>query len=128
MNVRNPEDMILKVADAMAVHDLDQLLNLYEPDAIYVRADGTEAVGVDQIREEYAAFIDKVVSMQAKAIWSHVSGDIASVRGRYEITLKRRDGSEVTSSGEPIETLRRQADGSWLYLIDNGSGANATND
>ena len=123
--VLNPEDMILRVAKAMQSHDLDELMSFYESDAVLVRPDGTEAVGVAAIREDYAGYVHKVVSMNAKVIWCHVSGDIASVRGAYEITFKRRDGSELVTSGEPVETLRKQTDGSWLYVIDNGSGANS---
>ena len=113
----------MRVAQALSSHDLDELLSFYEPDAILVKADGTEARGLDQIREEYSAYIDKVVSMDASVTWCRVAGDIASVRGCYEITFKRRDGSTITVAGEPIETLKKQANGAWLYVIDNGSGA-----
>ena len=115
--------MIIRVAQALSSHDLEELLSFYEPDAVLVKPGGTEACGLDQIREEYSSYIDKVISMDAGVTWCHVAGDIASVRGFYEIVFKRHDGSTTTVTGEPIETLRKQADGSWLYVIDNGSGA-----
>lgn len=121
--VLKPEDMIMRVAKALSSHDLDELLSFYEPDAVLVKPDGTEAVGLEEIREEYSSYIEKVISMTASVTWCHVAGNTASVRGTYEISFKRRDGSITTISGQPIETLRKQADGSWLYVIDNGSGA-----
>ena len=121
--VLKPEDMILRVAKALSHQDLDELMSFYEPEAILVKPDGTQACGVEAIREEYSAYIGKVVSMTASVTWCHVTNEIATVRGHYEIAFKRRDGTTVIRTGEPIETLRKQADGSWLYLIDNGSGA-----
>ncbi len=123
--VFKPEDMITRVAQALGSNDLDSLMQLYEPSAVLVRPDGTEAQGVDQIRAEYAGYIDKVVSMEAKVLWVHIAGEIATVRGKFSITFARKDGTTITRGGEPIEVLRRQEDDSWLYLIDHGSGANA---
>ena len=121
--VLRPEDMIVRVAQAMTAHDLDELMSFYEADAVLVRPDGTEAVGVEAIRRDYSEYIEKVISMNAKVTWCHVAGDIASARGWYEITFKRRNGSELITTAEPIETLRKQSDGSWRYVVDNGSGA-----
>ncbi len=121
--VLNPANMIKRVAGALASHNLDELMSFYEPAAVLVRPDGSEAQGIEKIREEYAGYINRVIAMEADVIWTHVPGDIASVRGRFSITFERRDGSTVTRSGEPIEVLRQQPDGSWLYLIDHGSGA-----
>ncbi len=122
--VETPGDMILRVAQAMTHHDCDELLSFYEPDAVLVKADGTEARGHVAIRADYETYLDKVVSMTAEAVWVHVVGEIATVRGKYNITFKRSSGEILEVTGSPIEVLRRQFDGSWLYVIDNGSGAN----
>lgn len=121
--VRNPGEMIERVARALREHDLDELLSFYETEAVLIRQDGSEARGLAAIRAEYASYLEKTVAMTAAATWVHVAGDIAVVRGRFSITLARRNGDPIVVVGEPIEVLRRQPDGSWLYLIDHGSGA-----
>jgi ketosteroid isomerase-like protein len=122
--VETPGDMILRVAQAMTNHDCDELLSFYERDAVLVKADGSEARGHAGIRADYETYRDKVVSMTAEAVWIHIVGEIATVRGKYTITFKRNNGELLELTGSPIEVLRRQSDGSWLYVIDNGGGAN----
>ncbi len=121
--VTEPQAMITRVASALARHDLDELLTFYESSAVLIRADGSEAHGVAQIRKEYDGYIDKVVAMTGRAVWVHQAGDIAAVRGAYSITFKRSNGETVTRNGNPVEVLRQQADGNWLYVIDHGFGA-----
>jgi uncharacterized protein (TIGR02246 family) len=123
--VSDPSEMIEHVSKAIVAKDYDALLSFYEPDAVLVRQDGTEAVGLDAIRAEYESYVEKVSDMTGKAVWIHVAGDLAMVRGEYAITFKRSNGDFVKMSGSPIELLRKQANGSWKYVIDNGSGADA---
>lgn len=124
--VETPGDMIKHVARALEDHDCEELLSYYEQDAILVRGDGSEARGVDAIRADYETYIHKVMSMTSEAVWVHIVGEIATVRGKYTITFKRSNGETKTVSGSPIEVLRRQSDGSWRYVMDNGGGADPT--
>jgi ketosteroid isomerase-like protein len=123
--VKNPSEMIEHVCNAIVQKDYDTLLSYYEPNAVLVRPDGSEAVGLDEIRAEYESYVEKVTSMSGKAIWTHVAEELAVVRGEYTISFLRSNGETLELSGSPIELLRRQPDGSWKYIIDNGSGADA---
>jgi ketosteroid isomerase-like protein len=49
------------------------------------------------------------------------SGDIALVTGDWSLTGKGSDG-DVKMSGTYADVMRRQADGSWLFAIDNPDG------
>jgi len=123
--VDKPSEMIEHVCSAIVKKDYDALLSYYEPNAVLVRPDGSEAVGLDAIRAEYQSYVEKVTSMSGKAVWTHVADDLAVVRGEYTIAFLRANGETLEMSGSPIELLRKQADGSWKYIIDNGSGADA---
>ncbi|MEM9623728.1 MAG: nuclear transport factor 2 family protein, partial [Pseudomonadota bacterium] len=64
--VLKPQDMITRVASALERHDLDELLSFYEPNAVLIRTDGSEAHGIDQIRTEYESYINKVAAMTGR--------------------------------------------------------------
>jgi ketosteroid isomerase-like protein len=49
------------------------------------------------------------------------SGDIALVTSEWTFAGKGPDGA-LTMSGTSTDVMRRQADGTWLYVIDNPDG------
>ena len=121
--VKHPGDMIKRVARALETHNLDELMSFYAPDAILVRPDGSEARGLQEIRAEYETYIYRTIAMSADVRWVHEAGNIASVRGHFTIKFDTSRGDVIEISGDPVETLMRQPDGSWLYMIDRGNGA-----
>lgn len=44
--------------------------------------------------------------------------DLASVYNDWIMQAKAPDGTPITRSGKAIELVRRQADGAWLFAID----------
>ncbi len=49
-------------------------------------------------------------------------GDIALITAKWELTGTGADGKPVQLAGQSFEVARRQADGSWRYLIDSPWG------
>jgi ketosteroid isomerase-like protein len=45
-------------------------------------------------------------------------GDLALTKSAWTIKAKSPEGEAVEMEGNGTEVLRRQADGSWRYLID----------
>lgn len=102
-----PEDLArLFIAFANA-HDLGGLVSLYAPDAVLAGMNGEMAIGHAAIREVYAAML---------AAHSHFTAGEAAptlLRGDLALTSTRLINGKITA-----EVAQRQADGSWLWVLD----------
>jgi uncharacterized protein (TIGR02246 family) len=100
--------------------DAAGLLALYEPDALFVTPDGQEVRGVASIKAVIEGFLAMKATMKIDIKSCHVHGDIASICNSWTLT---GGGAPPGFAGKSIEVLRRQADGTWRYIIDLPSGA-----
>lgn len=102
-----PEDLSRFVVERLNAGDVDGLVALYEPDAVLALPDGRVARGSAEIREAYARL---------------VAGGPTFVPGRRLPTLRDGDlaltSSRLSDGGVTVEVARRQADGTWLWVID----------
>jgi uncharacterized protein (TIGR02246 family) len=99
--------------------DLEALLALYEPGCSLVRRDGGVARGHGEIR----AVLERLLAMQARMRTEivkvvHSGEDLAMVCNDWHMSAKRPDGEAVEASGKAIEVVRRQADGTWRFILD----------
>ncbi len=117
---RRPEDGDRIFMNALARRDIDAIVELYEPDAIFIRANGARAHG----RAEIRVAVQELATLNAEyAIRDIVSvlssdGSIAVTRMRYAMSFTRRDGKPATVEARTMEVMRRQPDGSWRFIID----------
>lgn len=51
------------------------------------------------------------------------AGDTVALSGQWQLTGKGSDGSAMEMSGKRVEVLRRQPDGTWLFVLDHPFGA-----
>jgi len=116
-----PADLHQRVESAFNAGDVDALIDLYEPDARMLGEDGGVASGVDAIRGVWAGFtaLGGQISMATRYVVE--AGDLALLSNAWTFEM---DGAPVASS-ITAEVARRQADGSWRYLIDNPYGTPA---
>ena len=52
-----PAELHDRIQDGVNTTDVDALVNCYEPDAVLMAEDGTQAVGLDEIRAAYEAIV-----------------------------------------------------------------------
>lgn len=124
MSVMKPEDVSEAFAEALRNDDLDSLLELYEPDAMYVARSGAIAVGIDEIREALRRLLSvQKKQYQVKNRYCIVNGDIALIRARWHMNGIPSDGTTAEWHGESSEVIHRQPDGTWRYAIDAPFGA-----
>jgi uncharacterized protein (TIGR02246 family) len=111
MPAKSPEEICRLFQQAMAEGDLDAVLSVYDPDAVFLNQSREVTKGREDLRRELAPS--------------------AAARARFEYTIKQvvEAGdialmhTEWTVSGpEPmkvyaIEVARRQPDGTWRWLI-----------
>lgn len=118
--VHAPNEMNETFARAFNSRKLENLLALYQPDAVLlVDASGSSAVGHEAIGNELSQLFLAPGTMVSKNNFCVVHGDIALLRADYAL----RDGDRLIASGSTAELIRKQADGSWLYVIDHAGGA-----
>ena len=55
----------------------------------------------------------------SKDISTPAAGELALLQGKWVLLGTGPDGAEMHSEGRNTETVRRQADGRWLFVIDN---------
>jgi uncharacterized protein (TIGR02246 family) len=100
--------------------DLDGILALYEPEAVFVDGDGAVLHGQEEIRGAFAQIFQAGlrISLQTAGVVEGTGG-LALMHGQWVLSGTGPDGEPVERRGVSAEVLRRQGNGSWLYALDN---------
>jgi uncharacterized protein (TIGR02246 family) len=115
---RSPEALMRSFSDRVDAGDLDGLVSLYEPDAVFEPEPGTVVHGVDEIRAALAVLLALRPTMTTEIAQVLVSGDIALVVNEWSMTGTGPDGSTVHQGGRSADVVRRGADGAWRVVVD----------
>lgn len=119
MEAYNPEEVGKLFAEAFSSGNLESAVALCEPQASLVSQPGKVVTGREAIREalkDYFALKPRL-DIEVKSIIQ--AGEIALSRSTWSLTGIGPDGNPVQMSGHGSEVVRRQANGTWLMLIDN---------
>ena len=124
MGSNSPQETAQALAKALSAGDADGVLSQYEEDAAFIPpgAPASNPVrGQAALRDTMGQFLalnptltietDKVIEVE----------EIALVTGSWSLTGSGPDG-DVNMSGRYVDVMRRQSDGTWLYVIDNPDG------
>lgn len=124
MPARKPEECDSILLEALSRGDLETAVGLYEPNASFVQDSGEVIVGRAAIREVMKGFIamKPKFTVTSRAVQSG-DGSLALTGLKWSATGVDADGKPVTLSGNSAEVVRRQSDGTWLFVIDNPHGA-----
>ena len=122
MSRETPEQVLKSIVDGINTGNLDALMSLYEPEAAFAPQPGSLAHGLAGVRESLAAFIAMKGTLDLKVTRVLEAGGLALVAGVWSFTGTGSDGKPVTLTGRNGDVLRRQADGSWRFVIDNPWG------
>ena len=129
MPATEPEQIHRLFEQAFNAGDLEGLVALYEPDAVLVPQPGVVVEGIDGIRDSLGWLLDRNgrITVESKLVLR--VGDLAYLSNRWSLTGGTMpDGSAADLEATTAEVARRQADGGWLYVIDNAWGSQATGD
>lgn len=119
MKVHHPERMHAIFANAYNAGRIEDLIALYETDAVLVPQPGQRAVGLSTIRESLVGFVNLKGRMQIETLSCIRSGDLALLQAKWHLSATGLDGKPLELSSRTAEIARKQSDGSWLYVIDN---------
>ncbi len=100
---------------------LDQLMQSYAPDAVYMPPHHPAVHGRDAIREYLQGPIQHGArDLKYEVTFVKHSGDLAYDVGRYSMTVSH-GGAERQDRGKYLVVWRRQPDGRWLIVADTWS-------
>lgn len=118
-DVLQPQDMNQAFADAYNSKNIQQIMKLYTKDAKLVNEDGTVAAGLTQIQKIQTELLKIGGHFTAKNLSTVVVGDTALLNAHWHISTKDKNGKPLELSGFTSEIVKKQPNGTWLYVIDN---------
>ena len=122
MSRGTPEAVLASIVDGVNSGNLDALVQLYEPDAVFATQPGSLARGPAGVREALAGFAAMKGTLDLTVTHVLKASDLALVTTVWSFTGTGPDGKPVTLAGKSADVLRRQADGTWRFVIDNPWG------
>lgn len=122
MPTNTPEEVLETIVDGINAGNLDILMTLYEADAAFAAQPGALQHGLSGVRESLAGFIAMKGTLDLRVTRVLQASDLALVAGVWSFKGTGADGEPVELSGHNADVLRRQADGTWRFVIDNPWG------
>lgn len=119
---RSPEEIDRLFERELNAANVDGLVALYEPRATFTVEPGKVVAGTAAIREALAGFLSlkPTITLSPRVLAN--AGDIAMVSSKWMLKGTAPDGTAVDLSGESVEIVRRQDDGTWKFIIDSPWG------
>lgn len=122
MSTATPERVLESIVTGINSGNLESLLPLYESDAAFATQPGSLAPGVPGVREALNGFIAMKGTLDLEVTRVLEVDDLALVVGVWSFDGTRPDGEPVRLAAKNADVLRRQADGTWRFVIDNPWG------
>jgi uncharacterized protein (TIGR02246 family) len=118
MDKNDPVSIHVLFQDAFNAGDIDALVALYEPNAVLV-VRGEPVTGL-AIRAAYQNILGRRSRMTLKTSSAVMFDDsLAVLHGDWVLEPGPKETAGKTSRGLSTEVVRRQADRSWRFVIDN---------
>jgi uncharacterized protein (TIGR02246 family) len=117
-----PEHVLDSIVHGINTGDLDALMGLYEPGAAFATQPGELAHGASGIRDALGGFVAMDGELRLDVTRVLQADDLALVIGTWSFEGTGPDGQPVRLEADNADVLRRQADGTWRFVIDNPWG------
>ncbi len=114
--------LLNSVVEGINTGDLDSLMTLYEAEACFATQPGQLAKSPESVRQSLLGFIDLNGKLDLKVKRVLQSSDLALVTTEWSFSGTGPDGNPVNMAAKSADVLRQQADGTWLFVIDNPWG------
>ena len=120
--VTRPEDIYPTLSEAYNAGDLEALVSLYDPRAVFVIKPGR----VTESPAELHSAMQHLVALHGRLTVNPRtfirSDDLVLVLGTFTLSGRRGDGTPFERTSRFADVLRRQPDGRWLIAVDNPYG------
>ena len=111
LEAQTPDQLHASFVAAFNRGDLDALIALYEPDASLAPQPGQIIHGREANRHALQQFLALKGTMTMTTVFSIQNGDLALLRGEWNLTGTGPDGKPVEMNGKSFEVARRQPNG-----------------
>ena len=119
MSARTPEDCDHLLGEYLAKGSVDDILTLYETNAVFVTQDRQRVSGHAGLREVMSVFASVRPRLTIDLTMVARQGDdLAVIYNDWSLSAAGPDGAKIEQSGRAIEVVRRQADGTWRFAFD----------
>jgi uncharacterized protein (TIGR02246 family) len=122
VSTETPEQVLEAIVRGINSGDLESLVPLYESEAAFATQPGSLAHGTGGIAEALTGFISMQGKLDLEVTRVLEVGDLALVIGVWTFDGTGPDGEPVRLAARNADVLRRQADGTWRFVIDNPWG------
>ena len=122
MPVQRPQEMYDLFKKFFDAKDADGLITLYESGAAFQPQPGVVVNGHAAIKEAFGGFLALNADFRMEPPTVIEAGDLALLNSKWTLKGTDPNGEPVDLSGQTSDVVRRQADGSWLFVIDNPYG------
>lgn len=117
-----PEQVLATIVAGINSGDLDRLMPLYESKAAFAAEPGSLAYGAHGIGQALRGFIAMQGMLDLDVTRVLEVDDLALVIGVWSFEGTGPNGEPVRLEARNADVLRRQADGTWRFVIDNPWG------
>jgi len=114
-----PEDLYTALGEAYSAGDLEALVALYDPKAVFVIKPGRVTEGRAELRAALQFLVELRGRLTVHPETFVRSDDVILVLGSFAFSGRRPDGTPVGRTARFADVLRRQPDGGWLVAVDN---------
>ena len=119
MPARTPQECDNLFEQRINAGDLEGLVALYERQATFVPQEGEPVTGTDAIRQALSGFVAMKPKLKMGVTKVITAGaDLAVLYNDWSMSATGPDGSAIKTTGKAVEVMRRQADGTWLFVVD----------
>jgi uncharacterized protein (TIGR02246 family) len=122
VSTETPQQVLKAVVEGINTGNFETLMALYEPEAAFATQPGRLAPGLGGIRDALGGFVAMNGKLDLEVSRVLEVGDLALVVGDWSFTGTGPRGEPVKLAAKNADVLRRQADGSWRFVIDNPWG------
>ena len=125
MPATTPEQIHRLFEDMFNAGDIDGLMELYESNAALIAQPGSVSHGSEEVRAALQGFLALKgrITLNTKLVVT--VGDLAYLSNTWSLNASGPDGNPVALGANTAVVARRQAGGTWCYVIDNAWGDQA---
>ena len=132
MKDKNASDRAFTISDPNKGHEiytealneknLDVLMDIYADDAVMVTPGGKIVQGENDIRQLFVDTIKTIDTITLTTVFRMNYKDTAVFRSKYRAVFNTPDGKKIVQDTSGIEVMRKQNDGTWLFVADHHYG------